>query len=125
MDDSLSHDRKRRSFFWGTILTATLSIPLIVVFFTAFRGIFAQHAIGLGAVAGGLAEAYVTLGVLLSLGLPAGAIVLLLRSFSAGHRIRTPISLLCICACVFIMALAGLFVWWTLIYLPRIVGRVG
>src|SRR5438445_9179426 len=125
MDDSVSHDRKRKSFLWGAILTGTLSIPLVIVFLNVFRGIFAPKAIGISAVAGGLAEAYVTLGVLLSLGLPVGAIVLLLRSFSAGHRIRALISVLCICACVLILALTGLFVWGTIIYLPRIVGGAG
>jgi hypothetical protein len=79
-------------------------------------------ATGLTAVAGGLAEAYVTLGVLLSLGLPVGAIILLLRSFSAGHWMRALISLLCICACAFTLALASVFVWAVLIYLPHTVG---
>ena len=125
MDNTLSRDPKRRSFFWGAILTGTLSIPLIYSLFNLFRGIFAAKATGLSAVAGGLAEAYVTLGVLLSLALPVGAIVLLLRSFSAGPRIRALISVLCICACVLILALTGLFVWGTLIYLPRIVGGAG
>jgi hypothetical protein len=122
MDDSLSYDRKRKSFLWGTVLTGTLSIPLIIVFFNAFRGIFVAKATGLTAVAGGLAEAYVTLGVLLSLGLPVGAIILLLRSFSAGHWMRALISLLCICACAFTLALASVFVWAVLIYLPHTVG---
>ena len=122
MDDSLSHDRKRKSFFWGTILTGILSIPLIIVFLNAFRGISAEKATGLGAVAGGLAEAYVTLGVLLSLGLPVAAIVLLVRSFSAGYRIRALFAILCICACALILALAGLFVWGALIYLPHTAG---
>jgi hypothetical protein len=122
MDDSLSYDRKRKSFLWGTVLTGTLSIPLIIVFFNAFRGMFAEKATGLAAVAGGLAEAYVTLGVLLSLGLPVGAIILLLRSFSAGHWMRGLISLLCICACAFTLALASVFVWAVLIYLPHTVG---
>jgi hypothetical protein len=83
---------------------------------------FAEKATGLAAVAGGLAEAYVTLGVLLSLGLPVGAIILLLRSFSAGHRMRALISLLCICACALTLALASLFVWTVLIYLPHTAG---
>lgn len=122
MDDSLSYDRKRKSFLWGTVLTGTLSIPLIIVFFNAFRGIFVAKATGLTAVAGGLAEAYVTLGVLLSLGLPVGAIILLLRSFSAGHWMRALISLLCICACAFTLALASVFAWAVLIYLPHTVG---
>jgi succinate dehydrogenase hydrophobic anchor subunit len=122
MDDSFSHDRKRKSFFWGMILTGTLSIPLIIVFFNAFKGISAEKATGLAAMAGGLAEAYVTLGLLLSLVLPVGAIVLLVRSFSAGHRMRALFSLLCICACALTLALAGLFVWGFFIYLPHTAG---
>jgi hypothetical protein len=122
MDDSFSHDRKRKSFFWGTVLTATLSIPLIIVFFNAFKGISAEKATGLAAMAGGLAEAYVTLGLLLSLVLPVGAIVLLVRSFSPGHRMRALFSLLCICACTLTLALAGLFVWGFFIYLPHTAG---
>jgi hypothetical protein len=122
MDDSLTYDRQRKSFFWGTVLTGTLSIPLIIVFFNAFRGISAEKATGLAAVAGGLAEAYVTLGVLLSLGLPVVAIILLLRSLSAGYPTRALISILCICACALTLALASLFVWAVLIYLPHAVG---
>src|SRR3954464_8837175 len=122
MDNTLSRDPKRRSFFWGAILTRTLSIPLIYSLFNLFRGIFAAKATGLSAIAGGLAEAYVTLGVLLSLGLPVGAIVLLLRSFSAGHQLRALISVLCICACALTLALASLFVWTVLIYLPHTAG---
>jgi succinate dehydrogenase hydrophobic anchor subunit len=122
MDDSLSHDRQRKSFFWGTALTGILSIPLIIVFLNAFRAISAERATGLAAVAGGLAEAYVTLGVLLSLALPVAAIVLLLRSFSAGHRMRGLISLLCICASALTLALAGLFVWGVFVYLPHTPG---
>jgi hypothetical protein len=122
MDDSLTYDRQRKSFFWGTVLTGTLSIPLIIVFFNAFRGISAEKATGLAAVAGGLAEAYVTLGVLLSLGLPVVAIILLLRSLSAGHPTRALISILCICACALTLALASLFVWAVLIYPPHAVG---
>ncbi|MCU1271760.1 MAG: hypothetical protein JWN74_3054 [Acidobacteriaceae bacterium] len=122
MDDSFSHDRKRKSFFWGTVLTGTLSIPFVIVFFNAFKGISAEKATGLAAMAGGLAEAYVTLGLLLSLVLPVGAIVLLVRSFSAGHQMRALFSLLCICACALILALAGLFVWGVFFYLPRTTG---
>ena len=122
MDDSVSHDRKRKSFFWGTVLSGTLSIPLIIVFFNALKGLSAEKATGLAAIAGGLAEVYVTLGLLLSLVLPVAAIVLLVRSFSAGHQMRALFSLLCICACALILALAGLFAWASFIYLPHMAG---
>jgi hypothetical protein len=120
MDASLSHDRQKRSFLWGIGLTGILFIPIIIGCFNAFRGIAAEHATGLGAVAGGLAEAYVTLGVLLSLALPVAAIALLFKSFSAGHRMRGLISILCICACVLSLALAALFVWAIFVFLPHI-----
>jgi hypothetical protein len=122
MNASFSYDHRRKSFFWGIGLTGILSIPLIIVLFNAFRGISAEKATGLTAVAGGLAEAYVTLGILLSFGLAVGAIVLLLRSFSAGHRMRGLISLLCICACALTLAVASLFVWGVLVYLPHTAG---
>jgi len=122
MNASFSYDHRRKSFLWGIGLTGILSIPFIIVFLDAFGVITAEKAIGLAAIAGGLTEAYVTLGVLVSLGLAVGAIVLLLRSFSTGHRMRGLISLLCICACALTLVLAGLFVWLVLIYLPHITG---
>ena len=122
MDDSSSDERKRKYFLWGTVLTWTLSVPLIIGIFHAFRGISEQKATGLGAVAGGLAEAYVIFGLILAFVLPAGAIVLLVRSFSAGHWARTLLSLLYICGSALTLAFAGLFVWLSFIYLPHTVG---
>lgn len=122
MGDAFTHDPTRKFFFWGTVLTGTLSVPLIIIFFNAFKGMSAEKATGLAALAGGLGEAYATFGALLSLALPVGAIILLLRSFSVGHRMRALISLLCICACALTLALAGLFVWGVFIYLPHTIG---
>ena len=56
MDDILTHERKRKWFVWGTVVTCTLSIPLIIGMSNAFRGISTEKATGLAAVAGGLAE---------------------------------------------------------------------
>jgi hypothetical protein len=86
MDESSTYDRKSQWFLWGTVLTLILSIPFMVGMFigmfNAFRGISEQKATGLGAVAGGIAEGYVTFGVILAYVLPVTAIVLLVRSFS-------------------------------------------
>src|SRR5260370_25720457 len=60
MDDILTHERKRKWFVWGMVVTCTLSIPLIIGMSNAFRGISKEKATGLAAVAGGLSEAYLT-----------------------------------------------------------------
>jgi hypothetical protein len=122
MDDSSSDERKRKNFLWGTALTWTLSIPLIIGVANGFKGISEQKATGLGAVAGGLAEAYGTLGLILAFVMPIAAIVLLVKSFSGGHRTRAIFSLLYICWSALTLAFAGLFVWVSLIYLRHTAG---
>ena len=104
---------------WGTVVTCTLSIPLIAGMSNAFRGISTEKATGLAAVAGGLAEAYVTFGVVLAFALPIAAIFLLSRSLARGHGMRSLFSILCICWNALMVALAGLFLWLYLVYLPR------
>jgi hypothetical protein len=52
MEDSSSHDSKGKWYVWGTILTWTLSIPVIIAIFNSLREISEQKATGIGAVAG-------------------------------------------------------------------------
>src|SRR5215469_5964608 len=85
MDNELSHDTKRMWFLWGMILAWIPVIPAIIGIFNAFRGISEQKATGLGAVAGGVAEVYATLGMILVLILPVVAIVLLGKSRTSVH----------------------------------------
>jgi F0F1-type ATP synthase membrane subunit c/vacuolar-type H+-ATPase subunit K len=119
MDGGSSDDRKRNYFLWGTALTWALSAPLVIGIFHSFRGISEQKATGLGAVAGGLAESYAIFGLVLALVLPVGAIVLLVKSFASGHRVRALFSLLYICWSTLTLAFAGLFVWLSFSYLYR------
>jgi hypothetical protein len=94
MDNGLRHDRKTKGFLWGTALTWALTVPLLIGVFNFFRGISEQKATGLGAIAGGLTEGYLTFGFILGFVLPVVAIVLLIRSFSSGHGMRTLFSIL-------------------------------
>ncbi len=82
MDDTLTHQRKRKWFVWGMVATCTLSIPLIIGMSNVFPGISTEKATGLAAVAGGLAESYVTFAAVLAFALPITAIFLLSRSFA-------------------------------------------
>jgi hypothetical protein len=119
--EELELDRKRKRFLLGTVLTWTLTVPLIVGMFSAFRGLFGR-TLGLGAIRGGLAECYVTVGLILAFVLPVGAIVLLVRSFSGAHPMRAIFSLLYICWSALTLGFAGLFVWLTFIYMPHTSG---
>jgi hypothetical protein len=119
MDATSSADRKKKYFLWGTVLTWTLSIPLMVGMFNSFRGIQPEKATGLAAVAGGISEAYTTLGLILAFVLPVGAIVLLVRSFSGEHRMRALFSVLYIGWSAITLLLAGLFVWVFFIHMPH------
>ena len=117
MDDAANHDRKRNYFLWGTALAGALSAPLLIGIFGAFPGISEQKATGLGAIAGGLAETYVSFGLVLGFVLPVAAIVLLVKSFAGGHRMRAMFSVLYICWSALTLAIAGLFAWLSFSYL--------
>jgi|SRR6185503_2111257 hypothetical protein len=118
MDDILIHERKKRWFVWGAVVTCTLAVPLIIGMSNAFRGIATEKATGLAAVAGGLAEAYVTLAAVLAFVLPVTAIFLFSRSFARGHGLRSFFSILCMCWNALMVALAGLSLWLFWVYLP-------
>jgi len=118
MHNASSYDPKRKRFLWGMVLTWTLAIPLVFAIPNAVKGISEQHATGLGAIAGSLAEAYVTFGLILAFVLPVWAIVLLVRSFDGGHRMRA-LFRFSMCWSALTLVLASLFAWWSLIYSPH------
>src|SRR5580693_4705959 len=62
----MDNDAKTKRFFWGMVLEWIPSAPLIIGVFSSFRGISGQKATGLGAIAGGVSEVYLTFGVILT-----------------------------------------------------------
>ncbi|PYX82323.1 MAG: hypothetical protein DMG70_15295 [Acidobacteria bacterium] len=119
MDEDRSQERKRTWFIWGMVLAGVPSVALIIGLFHAFAGISEQKATGLAAVAGGIAEAYVTVGLVLTFMIPVAAIVLLGRSFSSGHGIRALFAALAICWSGLLLSLYGFAAWMFFVYLPR------
>ena len=120
MDEDRSQDRKRTWFIWGMVLAWAPCVALIFGMMLHYsQGISEAKATGLGAVAGGIAEAYVTAGVILMLILPVAAIVLLGRSFSSGHGIRALFAALAICWSGLLLSLYGFAAWMFFVYLPR------
>ncbi len=71
-------------------------------------------------MAGGLAEAYLTLGVGLTLVFEVAAIILLLRAFSRDHMMRSVFSVASICCSVLILVLFGLFGWLFFFKMPHV-----
>ena len=117
--DEHTQDNARKWFRLGITFSWIPSIPLIVGVLNSFRGIQSEKATGLAAVAGGISEVYLMSGLLLTVGLELGAIVLLMRSFSKGHIGRTLISLVSLAWSTLVLFLFGLGAWLFYIYLPH------
>ena len=58
MGAEATYEAGKNKFLWGLVLAWAPAIPVIIGMRNTFRGISETKATGLGAVAGGLAEAY-------------------------------------------------------------------
>jgi hypothetical protein len=121
MIESSSQSGPQKWFLWGMVLACSSSLPFVILFLNAFRGISQDKAIGLGAVAGGLTEVYMTFGLVLTFLLPVAAIALLGRSFSGASRRRKLFSALFIVWSSFTLLLSCLSAWVLFAELPRLV----
>lgn len=122
MNGGGTHDCLPRRFLWGIVFAGISSIPFVFLFANVFRGISSEKATGLGAVAGGLTEVYVTFGFILTFALPVASIVLLCRSFSREKQIRKLFSLLFIVWSSFMLLLYGLCGWFFFVQPPYLNG---
>jgi hypothetical protein len=89
MEQLQNQDGGRRLFLWGTVLAWLPLLPIIYWLFLGIRELANQKQTGLGAVAGGLSEVFVTIGLVVAFAVPIAGIVLLVRSFSGHHRLRS------------------------------------
>lgn len=104
-------DLKQKRFLWGVALAWGPWIPTMIGFTNAFRGISNTKATGLAAVAGGIAETYVLVGLATTLICEVSAMVLLFRAFSRGHEVRSAFSVLSICMSGLMILVFGLSLW--------------
>jgi biopolymer transport protein ExbB/TolQ len=88
-------------------------VPTAIGIISAFAHIATQKQTGLGAVAGGFAEVVVTFGLVVIVGSQAAAIVMLLRTLSRSHPIRTIIAIFSVCCSGVLLLVMGLFLWTT------------
>jgi hypothetical protein len=121
MNEGNIDGRPRKWFLWGAALASISSIPFVIVFFNFLRTLSPAKATGLAAVAGGLTEAYMTFGLILTFVLPVAAIVLLGRSFTGGGRTHKVFSLLFIFWSGFLLLVYGAGGWFFFVEFPRMV----
>ncbi len=111
---------KKKRFLWGILLAWAPWLPTIIGLGYAFRGISAEKATGLAAVAGGLTETFLLFGLLVTLVFEVVAIILLVRAFDSGHWLRSSFSAFSLFSSGLMLFLFGLFLWlsWTRIHHP-------
>jgi hypothetical protein len=103
----------RTRFLEGALLAwIPVLFVFIATFVTAFRGLSSQKATGLGAVAGGFAEGLVIFGFAVMVASEIVAVVLLSRSISRTHAVRTFFSVVSIGASVVLLAFTGALLWF-------------
>jgi len=104
-------DGKKKRFFWGLLLVWTPWLPTLIGLANAFRGISTEKATGLGAVAGGFTELFVTVGLISTVVYQVVAIVLFGRAFEKGHWFRNLFSAVSIAFSALLLLLTCGFVW--------------
>ena len=111
------NDPDKKNFLLGVALAWAPWVPAVIGIGYAIVGISNTKATGLAAIAGGLAEMYVLVGIAATLICEVGAMVLLFRSFSREHALRNAVSVVSIIISGLMILLFGLSVW--LIWLAR------
>jgi len=103
----LAQDQRER-YRWGMALAW---VPLIILYVfglrNTFRGMSANKATGLGAVAGGFAEGMAILGVVSLIATQVVSIVLLFRAVSKGNASRIAVAIVTIGFSLITLVLAG------------------
>ena len=105
----------RNKFRWGMLLAWVpllfFIVPTAIGIISAFVSMANQRATGLAAVAGGFAEILVTFGLVVVVGSEVAAIVMLLRTLSRSHPMRTVVAIISVCCSGLLLGLVGLFLW--------------
>ena len=86
-------------------------VPTAIGIINALVQISTQNATGLGAVAGGFTEVVATFGLVVIVASEVAAIVMLLRTLSRSHPIRTMIAIFSVCCSALFLLTMGLSLW--------------
>ena len=123
MGTEATYETGKNRFLWGLVLAWAPVIPLIIGIIIGISntlgGLSEQKATSLGAVAGGLAEAYFFFGLAATFAFQVGGIVLLIRSPSNGKAFHAFLSFASIAWSIFMLILLGFSLWLNFVYLRR------
>ena len=86
-------------------------VPTAIGIIGAIAQMSTQNATGLGAVAGGFTEVVATFGLVVIVASEVAAIVMLLRTLSRSHPVRTTVAVISICCSGLLLLALGLFLW--------------
>lgn len=103
--------RLRLGLLLAWIPLMLLFVPTAIGIINALTQIATQKQMGLGAVAGGFTEMVMTFGLISIVGSQVTAIVMLLRTLSRSHPIRTMAAIFSICCSGLLLFMLGLFLW--------------
>jgi hypothetical protein len=121
--DGQTADTKKKRFLWGALLAwiplLFFLLPTIVAMVSAFSRISGANATGLTAIAGGFAELLSTFGLAAAFVVEIAAVVLLLRTFSKEHPMRSLVSVLSICCSGLMITVLALFSWLFFFRMPH------
>lgn len=84
-------------------------VPTAIGIISAFVSMSNQRATGLAAVAGGFAEILATFGLIVVVTSEVAGIVMLLRTLSRNHPMRTVVAVISVCCSGLLLASLGCF----------------
>jgi hypothetical protein len=109
--ETASAKRLRVGLLLAWIPLMLFVVPTAIGIINALTEIATQKQTGLGAVAGGLTEMLVTFGLISIVGSQVTAIVMLLRTLSRSHPMRTIVAIFSICCSGLLLLALGMFIW--------------
>src|SRR5436853_7411831 len=104
-------ETKKKRYFWGLILVWSPWLPTLIGLANVVRGILTDKATGLAALAGGLTEMFLVVGLITTFVFQVVGIVLFARAFEGGHWFRNLLSAVSIFVSGIMLLLIFLFVW--------------
>ena len=119
VEENLEITQKKR-FRYGLLLAWVplifFIVPTAIGIIRAIAQVSSEKATGLGAVAGGVAEVAATFGLVVIVASEVVGIVMLVRTSSRNHPIRTVFAIVSVVCSGLLLLVLGLFLWFAIVH---------
>jgi hypothetical protein len=119
MEENLEITQKKR-FRYGLFLAWVpllfFIVPTAIGIIRAIAQVSSEKATGLAVVAGGVAEVASTFGLLVIVASEVVGIVMLVRTSSRNHLIRTVVAIASVVCSGLLLLVLGLFLWFAIVH---------